>query len=226
MTAPAINASTSTPSAITAAPRFAALKRLGDVVLSSAALLLLVPVFVLVWLAVRMTLGTPVLFIDTRAGKDGRPIRIAKFRSMRQAFAADGSPLPDAERLGAFGKFLRRTSLDELPQLVSVLVGDMSIVGPRPLPLAYIPRYSRRQGERLRVRPGLTGWAQIKGRNAVDWPQRLEYDAQYVEMLGRWYWPFVDLWIIIATAIQVVWQGLTGRGVSAPGSVTMQEFLP
>jgi len=179
-----------------------------------------------VWLAVRMTLGTPVLFIDTRAGKDGRPIRIAKFRSMRQAFAADGRPLPDAERLGAFGKFLRRTSLDELPQLVSVLVGDMSIVGPRPLPLAYIPRYSRRQGERLRVRPGLTGWAQIKGRNAVDWPQRLEYDAQYVEMLGRWYWPFVDLWIIIATAIQVVWQGLTGRGVSAPGSVTMQEFLP
>jgi len=206
--------------------RFPFLKRLGDIVLSTTALVLLVPVLAAVWIAVRMVMGRPVFFVDTRAGKDGRPIRILKFRSMRQAVDADGRPLPDAERLGVFGTFLRRSSLDELPQLVSVLVGDMSVVGPRPLPLAYVPRYSPRQGMRLRVRPGLTGWAQIHGRNGVDWPRRLEYDACYVDMLSRWYWPLVDLWIIGATALLVVWQGFTGRGVSAPGSVTMEEFRP
>lgn len=206
--------------------RFAFLKRAGDVVLAAAALMLLMPVLAAVWIAVRVVLGRPVFFVDTRAGKDAMPIRIVKFRSMRQAVDADGRPLPDAERLGAFGRFLRRSSLDELPQLVSVLTGDMSLVGPRPLPLAYVPRYSPRQGSRLRVRPGLTGWAQIHGRNAVDWPERLEYDAQYVDMLGRWYWPFVDLRIIVTTAFQVVVQAVTGRGVSAPGSATMQEFRP
>jgi sugar transferase EpsL len=206
--------------------RFAFLKRLGDVVLASLALILLAPVLAAVAVAVRVALGSPVLYADTRAGKDGRPIRIRKFRSMRQAFAADGAPLPDAERLGGFGRFLRRTSLDELPQLASVLVGDMSIVGPRPLPLAYVARYSRRQSLRLAVRPGLTGWAQIHGRNDLDWPERLEYDARYVEMLGRWYWPFVDLWIITATPIQIVCQAVTGRGVAAPGSATMSEFHP
>ena len=206
--------------------RFPFLKRLGDVVLASTALVLLVPVLAAVWIAVRVVMGRPVFFVDTRAGKDGRPIRVLKFRSMRQAVDADGRPLPDADRLGAFGKFLRRSSLDELPQLVSVLVGDMSVVGPRPLPLAYVSRYSSRQGMRLRVRPGLTGWAQIHGRNGVDWPERLEYDAQYVDMLRQWYWPFVDLWIIASTAFQIVWQAVSGRGVSAPGSATMQEFRP
>lgn len=201
-------------------------KRLGDVVLSAAALLLLLPVFLLVWCAVRAVLGAPAFFIDTRAGKDGRPIRIVKFRSMREALGPDGRPLPDADRLGAFGRWLRRSSLDELPQLASVLSGDMSLVGPRPLPCAYVPRYSDRQAVRLRVRPGLTGWAQIHGRNAVDWPQRLEYDAQYVDMLGTWRWPLVDLWIIAVTGVQVLWQVATGRGVSAPGSATMREFLP
>ena len=206
--------------------RFAFLKRAGDVVVSAAALVGLAPLLAVVWVAVRLALGAPVLYADTRAGKDGRPIRILKFRSMREAVGADGRPLPDAERLGAFGRALRRSSLDELPQLASVLVGDMSIVGPRPLPLAYVPRYSARQARRLRVRPGLTGWAQIHGRNGVDWPERLEYDARYVDMLARWYWPFVDLWIIVVTAALVVWQAVTGRGVAAPGSATMQEFLP
>ena len=206
--------------------RFPFLKRLGDVVLAGLALILLLPVLAVVWIAVRLAMGSPVFFIDTRAGKDGRPIRILKFRSMRQAVDADGRPLPDAERLGAFGKFLRRSSLDELPQLVSVLVGDMSLVGPRPLPLAYVERYSPRQATRLRVRPGLTGWAQVHGRNGVDWPQRLEYDAQYVDMLGHWYWPLVDLWIIVSTAVLIVWQAATGRGVAAAGSATMQEFRP
>jgi len=206
--------------------RFPFLKRLGDVVLSATGLVLLVPVLAAVWIAVRVVMGRPVFFVDMRAGKDGRPIQILKFRSMRQAVDADGRPLPDAERLGGFGRFLRRSSLDELPQLVSVLVGDMSVVGPRPLPLTYVPRYSPRQSMRLRVRPGLTGWAQIHGRNGVDWPERLEYDARYVDMLSHWYWPFVDLWIIVTTAFQVVWQAVTGRGVSAPGSATMQEFRP
>ena len=122
------------------------------------------------------------------------------------------------------GKFLRRTSLDELPQLANVLAGDMSMVGPRPLPLEYVPRYSPRQALRLRVRPGLTGWAQIHGRNAVGWPERLELDARYVEMMGRWYAPFVDGYIVICTVFLVAWQALTGRGIAAPGSATMQEF--
>jgi lipopolysaccharide/colanic/teichoic acid biosynthesis glycosyltransferase len=206
--------------------RFPLLKRVGDVVLATTALVLLVPVLAAVWIAVRIVMGRPVLFVDMRAGKDGRPIRILKFRSMRESVDAEGRPLPDAERLGGFGRFLRRSSLDELPQLVSVLVGDMSVVGPRPLPLAYVSRYSPRQAMRLRVRPGLTGWAQIHGRNGVDWPERLEYDAQYVDMLGHWYWPLLDLWIIVTTAFQIVGQAVTGRGVSAPGSATMQEFRP
>lgn len=206
--------------------RFAFLKRMGDVVLATSALILLLPVLAAVWMAVRMVMGRPVFFVDTRAGKDARPIEILKFRSMRHAVDTEGRPLPDVERLGPFGRFLRRSSLDELPQLVSVVVGDMSVVGPRPLPTAYVSRYSARQRTRLRVRPGLTGWAQIHGRNAVDWPRRLEYDAEYVEMLGRWYWPLVDLWIIAATACQIVWQAVTGRGVSAPGAATMTEFRP
>jgi lipopolysaccharide/colanic/teichoic acid biosynthesis glycosyltransferase len=206
--------------------RFAFLKRLGDVVLATGALVLLMPVLAVVWIAVRLVMGSPVFFVDTRAGKDGRPIRILKFRSMREAVGADGRPLPDAARLGRFGRLLRRSSLDELPQLLSVVVGDMSLVGPRPLPLAYVPRYSSRQGTRLRVRPGLTGWAQIHGRNGVDWPQRLEYDAQYVDMLRHWYWPLVDLRIILSTAVLIVWQAVSGRGVSGPGSATMQEFRP
>ena len=206
--------------------RFAFLKRGCDVVVAAVALVALFPLLAVAWAVVRVVMGAPVLFADIRAGKDGRPIRILKFRSMREAVGADGRPLPDAERLGAFGRFLRRSSLDELPQLVSVLVGDMSLVGPRPLPLAYVPRYSARQARRLRVRPGLTGWAQIHGRNGVDWPERLEYDAQYVDMLARWYWPFVDLWIVAVTAVQVVWQAVTGRGVAAPGAATMQEFRP
>ena len=206
--------------------RFAFLKRSGDVLLAASALVALVPVLAAVWIAVRMVMGRPVFFVDTRAGKDAMPIRIFKFRSMRQAVDAEGRPLPDDQRLGPFGRFLRRSSLDELPQLVSVLVGDMSVVGPRPLPLAYVPRYSPRQATRMRVRPGLTGWAQIHGRNEVDWPRRLEYDAHYVDMLGHWYWPFVDLWIIVSTAGQIVWQAASGRGVSAPGAATMQEFRP
>jgi len=202
------------------------LKRALDVVVAALLVVVLAPVMLLVALAVRIVLGAPVLHRDTRAGRHGRPIALAKFRSMREALAADGTPLPDAERLGAFGWFLRRTSLDELPQLFSVLVGDMSLVGPRPLPERYVPRYSPRQATRLLVRPGITGWAQIHGRNAVDWPEKLEYDARYVEILHRPWAAVADLWIMAATVVQWFSQAATGRGIAAPGSVTAHEFQP
>ncbi|MCX7415960.1 MAG: sugar transferase [Planctomycetia bacterium] len=192
-------------------------KRMFDVIAATVLVVLLLPIMVVVWLAVRLVLKSPVLFYDTRAGQSGRPFTIVKFRTMACGpipgdVTDHAQPLPDAQRLGAFGKLLRRTSLDELPQLLSVLVGDMSLIGPRPLPLRYIPR------------PGLTGWAQIHGRNSLDWPQRLELDARYVEMLDRWYAPLVDLWIVLSTVFHVLWQSLTGQGIAAAGSATMQEF--
>lgn len=201
-------------------------KRLADLLASTILLVLLLPVMALVAAAVRLVLGPPVLFRDERAGVGGRPIRVAKFRSMTQATDASGQPLPDAARLGPFGRLLRRTSLDELPQLFSVLAGDMSLIGPRPLPMRYVPRYNARQASRLLVRPGLTGLAQVNGRNAVAWPERLELDARYVEMLGRPSAPFTDLWIAALTAFQMTSQAITGRGIAAPGSATMQEFAP
>jgi lipopolysaccharide/colanic/teichoic acid biosynthesis glycosyltransferase len=202
----------------------ATIKRLSDLLSATALLLLLLPLFAFVWLVVRCSLGPPVFFFDKRAGKDGRPFSLVKFRTMTNARGADGQLLPDAERLTGLGRFLRRLSLDELPQLLSVIVGDMSMVGPRPLPLRYIERYSPRQAQRLLVRPGLTGWAQIHGRNELGWPERLERDAEYVDMLGRWYGPFLDIYIVICTICLVAWQALTGRGIASPGSATMQEF--
>ena len=202
----------------------ATLKRLSDLLSATALLLVLLPLFAFVWLVVRCSLGSPVFFFDKRAGKDGRPFSLVKFRTMTNARGADGQLLPDAERLTGLGRFLRRLSLDELPQLLSVIAGDMSMVGPRPLPLRYIERYSPRQARRLLVRPGLTGWAQIHGRNELRWPERLERDAEYVDMLGRWYGPFVDIYIVICTICLVAWQALTGRGIASPGSATMQEF--
>lgn len=202
------------------------LKRPCDILGAMCLLVLLSPVMLLTCIAVRLALGAPVLFRDERAGLGGHPFRIMKFRSMTNSTAPDGSLLADEERLGMFGMFLRRTSLDEVPQLFNVLAGDMSVVGPRPLPLRYSPRYDARQATRLLVRPGLTGWAQVHGRNAVDWPERLEYDAEYVEKMSRWTAPFTDGWIVVMTMVQIVWQAVTGRGVAAPGAVTMQEFKP
>jgi lipopolysaccharide/colanic/teichoic acid biosynthesis glycosyltransferase len=202
------------------------LKRGCDLVGAAILLVILLPLMAVVAAAVRLVLGSPVLHHDDRAGLEGRPIRVAKFRSMTEHTGPDGRLLPDDERLGPFGRFLRRTSLDELPQLWSVLTGDMSFVGPRPLPLRYVSRYSPRQATRLTVRPGLTGWAQIHGRNAVDWPQRLEYDAEYVELLRRPTAPLTDLWIVCATAFQILVQAATGRGISGPGAATMHEFAP
>lgn len=199
-------------------------KRGFDTLVAAALLLVLFPVLLMVWAAVVAVLGHPAFFFDTRAGRRGVPIVIGKFRSMSDAADRDGRLLPDADRLGAFGRFLRRTSLDELPQLLSVLSGDMSLIGPRPLPVRYVSRYNSRQIRRLDVRPGLTGLAQVCGRNGLDWPARLELDVRYVEMLSRWYAPVVDTGILAATVGVVVWQGLTGRGISGTGAVTMKEF--
>ncbi len=201
-------------------------KRGLDIVLAAVLLVLLVPCIAAVALAVRLALGRPVWYREQRAGRGGQPITIVKFRSMTNERDRAGEHLPDDRRLGPFGRTLRRTSLDELPQLVSVLTGDMSLVGPRPLPLRYVSRYSPRQATRLLVRPGLTGWAQVHGRNALDWPERLELDAQYVEMMSRWYAPLVDAWIILLTIAQVVWQAITGRGIAATGKASMPEFMP
>jgi lipopolysaccharide/colanic/teichoic acid biosynthesis glycosyltransferase len=200
------------------------IKRICDILAAGALILVLLPLFALVWIAVRLSLGPPVLYFSERAGRGGRPILLAKFRSMTNATAPDGSLLPDAERLTPLGRLLRRTSLDELPQLFGVVAGSMSLIGPRPLPLRYISRYSPRQARRLEALPGLTGWAQIHGRNELDWPTRLERDAQYVDMLDRWYAPLLDLWIALCTIHLLAWQALTGRGIAAPGSATMTEF--
>jgi lipopolysaccharide/colanic/teichoic acid biosynthesis glycosyltransferase len=201
-------------------------KRSADALIAGGLLILLLPVLLLVWAAVVVVLGYPAFYFDRRAGRRGVPIVIGKFRSMSEAVDRNGVPLSDAERLGGFGRFLRRTSLDELPQLLSVLTGDMSLIGPRPLPLRYVARYNSRQIHRLDVRPGLTGLAQVWGRNGIDWPTRLELDVRYVEVLSRWYAPLMDLGILGATIGVVVWQGLTGRGISGAGSVTMKEFEP
>ena len=222
-------ASPSTVASAVAAPNgvyASVLKRAIDVTLAVTVLIVLAPVMAVVAVLVWLVLGRPILYRDLRAGRDGKPFEIVKFRSMTERVDAAGRLLPDDQRLGRFGTWLRASSLDELPQLVSVVRGDMSLVGPRPLPLRYVSRYSPRQATRLLVRPGLTGWAQIHGRNALDWGPRLEYDARYVEILGRWYAPLADCWIMVVTLLQLVVHAVTGRGVAAPGSATMQEFQP
>lgn len=189
-------------------------KRGLDVGLAAVGLVVAAPLIVLVSVMVLVMLGRPVFFVQVRAGREGRPFRLVKFRTMSPAHPGAES---DAERLGRFGAALRATSLDELPQVWNILRGDMSLVGPRPLYLEYIPRYSREQARRLEVRPGLTGWAQVNGRNALDWPTRFRYDAWYVDHLSAG----LDIRILALT----VWKVLFRRGVSQPGHVTMEPFL-
>jgi lipopolysaccharide/colanic/teichoic acid biosynthesis glycosyltransferase len=157
------------------------LKRAMDVVVATVLLVVLSPVVAVIALAVRIDLGRPVLFRQQRPGPDGAPFGFVKFRTMRDAHGADGRPLPDADRLTRFGAALRATSLDELPSLVNVVRGDMSLVGPRPLLLHYLPLYTAREARRHDVRPGVTGWAQVNGRNDLPWDDKLELDVWYVE---------------------------------------------
>ncbi|RPI57364.1 MAG: sugar transferase [Acidobacteria bacterium] len=190
-------------------------KRLFDIVASAVALTLLSPVIALVALMVRSTMGSPVLFRQRRPGLHGVPFVIFKFRTMRHEETP--TTATDGARLDAFGQWLRATSLDELPQLVNVLKGDMSLVGPRPLLMQYLNRYTARQARRHDARPGLTGWAQVNGRNAISWKEKLEMDVWYVDRQSL----LVDLAILARTAGWV----LRRRGVNAPGEATISEFL-
>lgn len=192
-------------------------KRSVDIVGAGVGLIVLSPVLVAVGIAVRSQLGSPLLFRQVRAGVGGRPIEVPKFRTMTDERGSDGSLLADVDRLTSFGIRLRSLSLDELPQLWSVLRGDMSLVGPRPLPMAYVPRYSDSQRRRLKVKPGITGWAQVSGRNALGWPQKLALDVWYVDNASL----RLDVRILVRTVLAVVRRD----GVSADGHATMPEFL-
>ena len=193
-----------------------ALKRVIDVLGASAALVVLSPLLAVVAVLVRARMGPPVLFRQLRPGRDGRPFELTKFRTMTDRRGPDGALLPDAERLTALGRFLRRTSIDELPELVNVVRGDMSLVGPRPLLMEYLPRYSPEQARRHEVRPGITGWTQVNGRNALTWDEKFALDVWYVDHRST----RLDLEILGRTVSQV----LSGHGVSAPGHATMEPF--
>jgi lipopolysaccharide/colanic/teichoic acid biosynthesis glycosyltransferase len=175
-----------------------------------------VPLALFVALLVRINLGSPVLFRQTRPGLNARPFRLIKFRTMTDARDEQGDLLPDEQRLTRFARLLRATSLDELPELINVLQGEMSLVGPRPLLMQYVPLYSSRQARRHEIKPGLTGWAQINGRNAISWDEKLEMDVWYVEHRSFW----LDLKILALTFLKVI----TGHGITAPGHATAPYF--
>lgn len=192
------------------------MKRLFDFVIASCLLVLASPLLLAIAAAVRWQMGSPVLFRQQRPGYLGKPFTLLKFRTMREENAADGTPRADVERITAFGSLLRRTSLDELPELWNVLVGEMSLVGPRPLLMEYLPLYSAEQARRHCVRPGITGWAQVNGRNAISWEQKLACDVWYVDHRTLW----LDLRILVSTAIKV----MRADGISQPGHVGAEKF--
>ena len=192
------------------------MKRYFDLVLAVMALLVLaLPLLVVVWL-VRSKLGKPVLFRQVRPGLHGQPFEMVKFRTMTDERGADGALLPDAQRLTSFGRFLRASSLDEMPELWNVIKGDMSLVGPRPLLMEYLPLYSPEQARRHEVRPGITGWAQVNGRNAISWEEKFALDVWYVDHRGLW----LDIQILWLTVRKV----LLRDGISAAGEATMTRF--
>ena len=190
--------------------------RVVDVVVSLVALVVLSPVLVIAAVAVRLTMGSPVLFRQVRAGRGGAPFELLKLRTMRDLRPGERSPDDDAARLTRLGEVLRRTSVDELPALVNVLRGELALVGPRPLPTKYVARYSPEQARRLEVRPGVTGWAQVHGRNTVPWDDRFRLDVWYVDHRSI----ALDLRILLKTVRTV----LRREGISAEGHVTMREF--
>ena len=190
--------------------------RLRDLVLVLLSAPLWLPVLGVVALLVALNIGSPIMFRQSRVGQGGRIFTLIKFRSMRVAVGEDGQPLPDSERLSSFGRLLRSTSLDELPSLWNVIAGEMSLVGPRPLLPEYLPLYNSRQLRRHEVRPGITGWAQVNGRNAVSWQDRLEMDAWYVEHRSF----LLDCRILLRTFVQV----FRRDGISQPGHATMEPF--
>ncbi len=191
-------------------------KRLFDLFASFLGLLVLSPIIVIVAWKIRKNLGSPVLFRQTRPGLNGQPFEMIKFRTMKDAVDANGNPLPDSERMTPFGDKLRNSSLDELPELWNVLKGEMSLVGPRPLLMQYLPLYSKEQARRHEVRPGVTGWAQINGRNAISWEEKFKLDVWYVDNRSFW----LDLRILLLTVKKV----FVKEGISADGHVTIAPF--
>jgi lipopolysaccharide/colanic/teichoic acid biosynthesis glycosyltransferase len=192
------------------------LKRVFDVVVSATALVVLAPVMGLIALAVWRTMGRPVLFRQVRPGLHGKPFVMYKFRTMRDLRDAEGKLLPDEARLTPFGRWLRSTSLDELPELLNVLRGEMSLVGPRPLLMEYLDRYTPEQARRHEVKPGITGWAQIHGRNNLSWDERFKLDVWYVD---NW-----SLWLDLKILWRTLWMVLRREGISAQGHATMPRF--
>jgi lipopolysaccharide/colanic/teichoic acid biosynthesis glycosyltransferase len=192
------------------------IKRLLDILIASIALILLLPLYAFVAYKVKKNLGSPVLFCQVRPGLHGKPFEMIKFRTMKDAVDANGQPLPDSERLTAFGKMLRSTSLDEIPELWNVIKGDMSIVGPRPLLTEYLPLYNEEQAKRHNVRPGMTGHAQVNGRNAIGWEEKFKLDTWYVEHQST----LLDFKIMFKTVHKV----LAKDDISAEGEATMTRF--
>jgi sugar transferase EpsL len=192
-------------------------KRIIDILVSASLLIILSPVFFFTWILVRTRIGAPAFFIQDRPGKNSKIFSLYKFRTMREAFDHKGDPLPDEDRLTGVGAWIRRLSLDELPQLLNVLKGDMSLVGPRPLLVRYLDRYSPDQARRHLVRPGVTGWAQVNGRNALSWEQKFDFDVWYVDhqSIG------LDLKILLMTLAKV----LRRDGINADGEATNSEFM-
>jgi sugar transferase EpsL len=191
-------------------------KRIFDLVLAALGLVLFSPILVFIAILVRIFLGSPVLFRQKRPGHHGRPFFLYKFRTMTDAHSMTGNLLPDSERLTGFGRVLRSLSLDELPELLNILRGDMSFVGPRPLLEEYLPLYSPEQAHRHDMLPGLTGWAQINGRNAADWPARLAMDVWYVD-----HWTF---WLDIKILVLTLWKVIRREGINQPGEATVDYF--
>jgi sugar transferase EpsL len=192
------------------------MKRVFDLIVALIVLALLWPVIIVVAVLIRFKLGSPVLFRQTRPGLNGKPFNMLKFRSMLDAVDKDGQPLPDEQRLTRFGQILRSTSLDELPGLLNVIKGDMSLVGPRPLLMEYLSLYSHEQARRHDVRPGITGWAQVNGRNAISWEDKFKLDVWYVDHQSFW----LDIKILFLTVKKV----FVREGISAAGEVTMSKF--
>ena len=195
----------------------ALIKRVMDIVLSVIILFILFPILLIVGFLLLIVEGPPVFFSHERPGKDGEPFKLIKFRSMKNAKDKSGNLLPDGQRITGLGQFLRRTSMDELPELVNVIKGDMSLVGPRPLLMQYLNRYSPEQFRRHEMLPGITGWAQINGRNAISWDEKFKLDLWYID-----HW---SLWLDIKILFLTVWKVITRVGISQPGRATMDEFM-
>lgn len=191
-------------------------KRLLDIIIAISAGILLLPVIIIISVLVKLKLGSPILFKQTRPGKHAKPFEMIKFRTMLDAVDASGNPLPDSERLTSFGKILRSTSLDELPELWNVIKGDMSVVGPRPLLMEYVPLYNAEQKKRHDVSPGMTGWAQINGRNAIGWDEKFKLDVWYVENRST----LLDFKIMLLTVKKV----LKRDDINGEGEATMTKF--